>query len=88
MFQDRANRLPNLQLLVRDENVRKSDQLPQQWMVETLGARGAAEHAERHDLGAVPTDIGRFNVFYKARRGHLLCRLRRLLGTGIELPAQ
>ena len=89
VFQDRANRLPNLQLLVGEENEGKSDKLPQQWMVETLGAKGAAEHAERHDLGDVPADITGFNMFYEVRRDRLLGKLRLLLGAdGHELPAQ
>ena len=89
VFQDRANRLPNLQLLVGEENEGKSDKLPQQWMVETFGAKGATEHAERHDLGEVPADITDFNVFYEARRDRLLRRLRLLLGAdGHKLSVQ
>ena len=89
VFQDRANRLPNLQLLVGEDNEGKGDKLPQQWMAETFGANGATEHAERHDLGEVPADITDFNVFYEARRDRLLGRLRRLLGDeGHELPVQ
>ncbi len=79
-FQDRADRLPNLQLLVGEANESKSAMLPRQWMSETFGAR-ATEYAERHDLGDVPADITRFNAFYEARRARLLDKLRRLLDT-------
>ena len=80
-FQDRADRLPNLQLLVGEANESKSDMLPQQWISKTFDAQAAAEYAERHDLGEVPADFAEFNVFYEARRDRLLGRLSRLLGT-------
>ena len=79
VFQDRADRLPNLQLLVGEANESKSDTLPQQWMLETLDAQ-AAEYAKRHDLGEVPADMKGFNAFYEARRDRLLSRLRQILG--------
>ena len=78
-LQDRADRLPNLQLLVGEANESKSDTLPQQWMVATFGPQ-APEYAQRHDLGDVPVDMTGFNAFYEARRDRLLGRLRRLLG--------
>ena len=83
-FQDRADRLPNLQLLVGEANESKSDKLPKQWMHETFGAK-AAEYAERHDLGEVPADMAGFNVFYEARRDRLLAKLRGLLGSNAEV---
>ena len=89
VFQDRAHRLPNLQLLVGEANESKSDTLPQRWMVETFDAQAATEYAKHHDLGEVPADMTGFNAFYEARRDRLLGRLRRLLGAdGHELPAQ
>ena len=78
-LRDRADRLPNLQLLVDEVNESKSAKLPKEWMDETFGAK-AAEYAERHDLGDVPTDLTGFNAFYEARRDRLLEKLRRLLG--------
>ncbi len=79
-FQERAERLPNLQLLAGDVNQSKSDMLPRQW-IASFDARAAREYAEQHDLGEVPADITEFNAFYEARRDRLLDRLRRLLGT-------
>ena len=79
-FQDRADRLPNLQLLVGEANESKSDTLPQQWMVATFDAQAAAEYARRHDLGEIPAEMTGFNAFYEARRYLLLGRLRRMLG--------
>ena len=90
VFQDRANRLPNLQLLVGAANESKSDTLPHQWMDENfVDAQVATEYAKRHDLGDVPADMTGFSVFYKARRDRLSGKLRLLLGAdGHELPAQ
>ena len=79
-YQDRVDRLPNLQLLAGDLNQSKSDVHPGEW-IATFEPRAAREYAEHHDLGDVPADITGFNVFYEARRARLLSRLRRLLGT-------
>ena len=86
-FQDRADRLPNLQLLVGETNESKSAMLPRQWMTQTFGERATA-YAERHDLGDVPVDITEFSVFYEARRARLLDKLRRLLGQRREHEGQ
>ncbi|MCY4594799.1 MAG: DUF262 domain-containing protein [Bryobacterales bacterium] len=80
-FQDRANRLPNLQLLVGEANQSKSDTLPHKWMLETFDSEAARAYAQRHDLGEVPSDMTGFSAFYEARRDRLLRRLRDLLGT-------
>lgn len=85
-FRDRANRLPNLQLLVGEANESKSDTLPQQWMTETFDAQAAREYANLHDLGEVPADMTGFNVFFEARRDRLLRRLRQLLPTHGQEP--
>lgn len=79
-FQDRADRLPNLQLLVGEENESKSDKLPQQWIAGTLHAEAASAYIARHDLGEIPAGMAGFSPFYEARRHRLLRRLRRLLG--------
>ncbi len=82
VFQDRADRLPNLQLLVGEANESKSDMLPRQWMNAIFDTQvGREEYAERHDLGDIPSDITGFSAFYEARRDRLLGRLRKLLGT-------
>ena len=81
-FQDRADRLPNLQLLAGRPNQEKSATLPRQWL-DGLGPEKAAEHRRLHDLGEVPADIADFGEFYEARRDRLLGRLKALLGTRI-----
>ena len=80
LFQDRVDRLPNLQLLAGRPNQEKSATLPRQWL-DGLGHEKAAEHMRLHDLGEVPADIADFNEFYEARRDRLLGRLETLLGT-------
>lgn len=79
-FQDRADRLPNLQLLASVENQSKSDQLPRQWITDTLDAQAASAYVARHDLGDIPADMTGFGAFYEARRDRLRDKLRRLLG--------
>ena len=79
LFQDRANRLPNLQLLAGVPNIEKSATLPKEWL-DGLGTKKAAEHRRLHDLGEVPPTMADFNQFYEARRDRLLRRLEKLLG--------
>ena len=81
-FQDRADRLPNLQLLAGVPNIEKSATLPREWL-DGLGPEKAAEHRRLHDLGEVPPKMADFNHFYEARRDRLLGRLETLLGTKI-----
>ena len=83
-FQDRADRLPNLQLLAGGPNQEKSATLPKEWL-DGLGTEKAAEHRRLHDLGEVPADIASFDEFYEARRDRLLRRLETLLGTRIAV---
>ena len=78
-FRDRANRLPNLQLLDPETNRRKSDRPPHEWLSEDFDAQEAEEHVRRHDLGHVPADMRDFHTFYEARRDHLLGKLQQLL---------
>ena len=80
-FQDRADRLPNLQLLASVENQSKSDQLPHEWIADTLDASAASAYADRHDLGDIPANMTGFGAFYEARRDRLRGKLRRLLGS-------
>ncbi|MYA17633.1 MAG: DUF262 domain-containing protein [Gammaproteobacteria bacterium] len=78
-FRDRANRLPNLQLLDPETNRRKSDRPPHAWLSEDFDAPAADEHMRRQDLGDVPADRRDFPAFYEARRDQLLGKLRQLL---------
>jgi hypothetical protein len=79
-FQDKVNRLPNLQLLEGPVNVAKLATLPAQW-AETAFANGAERNAYLafHDLDELPTDLTEFDVFYARRRNLMQDRLRALL---------
>ena len=82
-WSDRADRLPNLQLLDGVLNKEKSATLPQQWLTQAfpeVDRRGA--FVERHRLGDVPDAMIGFPTFYEARRNALLEHLRVLLGVG------
>ena len=81
VFQDRADRLPNLQLLKGDANESKSNTLPQKWIAANFKPQEATEYARDHDLGDVPPGMKGFNAFYEARRDRLFSKLRQLLGT-------
>lgn len=86
-FRDRADRLPNLQLLVGSENQGKGDTLPEQWIRETFNAEDAEQHIRHHDLGEIPSEMIGFTTFYESRRDRLLARLNSLLGpVRRELP--
>ena len=78
-FQDRADRLPNLQLLVGSENEGKSDKLPEQWIRENFNTEEADQHISLHDLGDIPSEMTGFTTFYESRRERLLARLNELL---------
>ena len=82
---DRADRLPNLQLLRGSVNQAKRDVLPAQW-IKTLGPDRARVHIEDHDLGVIPEGITGFKAFYEARRKRLLEKLKRQLGPHHEEP--
>ena len=79
-YQDRVNRLPNLQLLEGAVNVSKLAKLPGSWAETALGTeieRNA--YLAFHDLDGLPPDLLGFGEFYDRRRGLMLDRLRSLL---------
>lgn len=76
---ERADRLPNLQLLRGSVNQAKRDVLPAEW-INTLDLDVAKRHMEDHDLGVIPEGITGFKGFYEARRARLLKKLQRQLG--------
>lgn len=80
-FQDRAWRLPNLQLLDGLLNEKKGKMLPAKWLKTTMKPEEARQYRRLHDLGEVPEDITEFDSFYEARRGALLRKLENILGT-------
>jgi hypothetical protein len=81
-FIEKADRMPNLQLLPGPVNVAKQDMLPADWW-EQAQPDSAARKAwlAFHDLGGLPGDIADFLEFYKARRARMVERLNSLLAT-------
>ena len=82
-FRDRMNRLGNLQLLPEKENPQKSATMPAEWLARTYTDEGRRRRAcDDHLLGSVPEEMTGFSQFYDTRRGRLVKRIQRLLGTG------
>ena len=82
VFIDRANRLPNLQLLPGSYNEEKNATLPADWLDSHFAGNneGRNRYLIDHDLGEIPRQISGFNHFYETRRERMLERLRGILG--------
>ena len=80
-YQDRVNRLGNLQLLEGSTNISKSAKLPADWLAGHYSEARREHHCDLHDLGDVPTEITSFLGFYEARRARILEKLRQLLAS-------
>ena len=81
-FRDRADRLPNLQLLDRSVNNEKRATLPAEWLdVHCPSPESRTVYCERHQLGDVPEKITDFAKFYSKRRKRLLGRIAQLVNT-------
>ncbi|MDE2879538.1 DUF262 domain-containing protein [Candidatus Palauibacter soopunensis] len=78
-YQDRMNRLANLQLLEGSKNTSKGAKLPADWLRDQYSEDERRNHCHLHDLGDVPAEMKRFLGFYEARRARILEKLRRLL---------
>ena len=82
IFQDYADRLPNLQLLDGDENQEKQATLPAKWLREHFGNdREREAYCERHSLGHIPDSITDFETFYENRRERLTNLIEKLVNT-------
>ena len=81
-FRDRADRLPNLQLLDRSVNNEKRATLPSEWLdVHCPSPEFRKVYCDRHRLGEVPENITDFAKFYSKRRERLLGRIAGLVNT-------
>ena len=81
-FQDRSERLANLQLLDRSVNNEKRATLPSDWLgVHCLSPEARKAYCDRHQLGDVPENINEFMDFYSERRARLLDRIAVLVNT-------
>jgi hypothetical protein len=85
---DRADRLPNLQLLDGVLNKEKNAALPRDWLGRAFPETDrCTAFVERHRLGEVPESMLGFPTFYEARRQALLAQLRHLVGLVEPKPA-
>ena len=81
-FQDRSERLANLQLLDRSVNNEKRATLPSDWLgIHCLSPEARKAYCDRHQLGDVPENINKFMDFYSERRARLLDRIAVLVNT-------
>lgn len=81
-FIDRANRLPNLELLDGAINREKQAKLPGEWMDEHFPDDQARQHyCDLYHLGDVPRQITDFDKFYEARRERLQKHIAKLVNT-------
>jgi len=79
---EKADCLPNLQLLSGLENTEKRSKLPALWLNTTFESddkRG--EYVRMHLLGDVPTDLSEFKSFYSARKDQLRSEILTLLNS-------
>lgn len=78
----RANQLPNIQLLEGTANVEKRASLPQEWLDRYKADEvSRSDYRDRHLLGVLPGDLKDFDRFYEERRASLRGRLSALLET-------
>ena len=78
---ERANTLPNLQLLEGAANKEKLAVLPAVWLAKHMASKSKrADYCDRHLLGAVPDDLSDFDEWFNARREMMEAQLLKLLG--------
>jgi hypothetical protein len=82
-YLERADRLPNLQLLAGVPNIEKQAQLPLEWLhgPHFTTAEARAGYMRENDLNELPLEFERFLEFYDGRRERIEQRLRTLLGS-------
>lgn len=80
-YLDRADQLPNLQLMLGPENIAKSDQLPHAWVAVTYANEtDRGFYLGKHDLGGIPASLTEFPAWFDARRDRMKTKLKALLG--------
>jgi len=83
MLKQRANQLPNLQLLEGIVNNEKRAEMPAEWLAKHKpSAAASASYREQHALGDIPDSLLDFDSFFGIRRDRLREALKALLGAG------
>lgn len=79
-YHEKANLLPNLQLLEGTANQSKQDSLPHEWLAQAYPDKDhMAHYCELHDLGTIPESVLEFDKFFLARRERLAKKLKKVL---------
>lgn len=78
-LQDASDRLPNLQLLEGQENMRKKTMLPTKWLETFRSDKERENYVTTHLLAGVPDSVHDFESFYEARRLRLREKIVELL---------
>ena len=83
-IRERANSLPNLQLLAGAENQEKRAVLPTDWLATFESDERRNEYANLHLLGNMPDNLSGFSDFFELRRKRLEREIKGLLRRGDE----
>ncbi|MDY0062607.1 MAG: DUF262 domain-containing protein [Myxococcota bacterium] len=79
-FAEKAEQLPNLQLLQGSANESKQGKLPAEWLKAEFRTREEREgYCTLHLLGSVPKGLEEFGEFFEQRKGLLADRLCKVL---------
>lgn len=79
-FQDKKDRLANLQLLQGAINNEKKAVMPDEWLSSRFDDKQSAAYREQHFLSCLPSSITDFDKFYDYRRTILKQEVARFLG--------
>jgi len=86
-FVQRANRLPNLQLLVGTLNNEKRKRMPHEWIAQLHPSKKAQQaYLGSHAIPFLPESLAEFSDFYDQRRGVLEHLIRRSLNPEYSGP--
>ena len=84
-FQDRRDRIANLQLLEGTQNQEKSAKMPAEWLRSHFTSDDTLNGwKERNFTDDVPNDMSGFLDFYEARRKKMKARLAQVLGVNLH----
>lgn len=88
-YLERANRLPNLQLLAGIPNTEKQAQLPLSWLQgpHFTSSEARDTYMRENDLSDLPLEFDSFLDFYSGRRERIERRLRALLDAAATAQA-
>lgn len=78
-LRDKADGLPNLQLLGGIENQEKRSMLPVEWLATLESDEDRDKYRDLHLLGSLSSDLSGFIEFYSMRRKRLKSKIRDML---------